>query len=165
LRREIDGVTDPEQIAALFDDILLQAVGGQDSLETDIESIHQTIANPEISNVGQLVETTGVSKQRIERLSRRIFGFPPKFLLRRQRFLRTLAAAMAQPQLKWSDALDGQYFDQAHFNREFHQFMGMSPSHYLAMPRAVSTPSNRTRAQHVGQMLQLLQVPAPSNGQ
>lgn len=165
LRRELDSVADPEQIAARFDHILLQAVGGPDPLESDIESIHHAIANPEISNVGKLAEATGISKQRLERLSRRIFGFPPKLLLRRQRFLRTLAAVMEKPELKWSGALDGQYFDQAHFNREFHQFMGMSPGQYLAMPRAVSIVSNRTRAQHVGQMLQLLQVPAPLNGQ
>ena len=165
LRREINGITDPEQIAALFDHIMLQTLGGPDPLEGDIENIHQAIANPEISNVRDLAEATGISQQRLERLSRRIFGFPPKLLLRRQRFLRTLANVMEHPEMKWSDAMDGQYFDQAHFNREFHQFMGMSPGQYLAMPRATSIASNRARAEHVGQLLQLLQVPAPSNGQ
>lgn len=165
LRREIDGLTDPEQITALFDHVLLQAVGNSDPLEDDIARIHQAIADPQIGGVADLVEATGMSKQRLERLSRRIFGFPPKLLLRRQRFLRTLANVMEHPDMKWSNALDGQYFDQAHFNREFHQFMGMSPGQYLAMPRATSSASNRARAQAVGQMLQLLQVPAPSNGQ
>lgn len=165
LRREINGITDPEQIAALLDHIMLQALGGSDPLEADIESIHHAIANPEISNVRNLSEATGISQQRLERLSRRIFGFPPKLILRRQRFLRTLANVMARPELKWSDAMDGQYFDQAHFNREFHQFMGMSPSHYLAMPRATSTASTWARAEQVGQPLQLLQVPGPSHRQ
>ena len=165
LKREIDGITDPEQIAALFDHILLQAISTPDPLEADIESIHQAVANPKISNVGELAEMTGLSKQRLERLSRRIFGFPPKLLLRRQRFLRTLANIMEHPELKWSDAMDGQYFDQAHFNREFHQFMGMSPRQYLAMPRTTSIASSRSRAEHVGQLLQLLQVPGSSNGQ
>lgn len=165
LRREIDGVTNPEQIAALFDHILLQAIGHPDPLEADIMGIHQAIADPEISNVADLSKATGMTTQQLERLSRRIFGFPPKLLLRRQRFLRTLAKVMQQPDLKWSDALDRQYFDQAHFNREFHQFMGMSPGQYLAMPRETSSASNRARAEHVGQLLQLLQVPDPSNGQ
>ncbi len=165
LKREIDGITDPEQIAALFDHILLQAISAPDPLEADIESIHQAVANAKISNVGELAEMTGISKQRLERLSRRIFGFPPKLLLRRQRFLRTLANIMEHPELKWSDAMDGQYFDQAHFNREFQQFMGMSPGQYIAMPRATSSAANRARAAHVGQLLQLLQVPDPWNGQ
>ncbi len=165
LRREIEGVEDPEQMAALFDHLLLQVITSPDPLEADIECIHQAIANPDISNVGELSEATAISTQRLERLSRRIFGFPPKLLLRRQRFLRTLATAMAHPELKWSDALDRHYYDQAHFNREFHQFMGMSPGQYLAMPRLISIASNRTRAQIVGQLLQALQVPAPTIGQ
>ena len=164
-RREIEGMDDPEQIAALFDHLLLKVIASPDPLEADIERIHQAMANPEISNVGELSEATAISTQRLERLSRRIFGFPPKLLLRRQRFLRTLATAMEHPELKWSDALDRHYFDQAHFNREFHQFMGMSPGQYLAMPRLISIASNRTRAQIVGQLLQALQVPAPFHGQ
>jgi AraC-like DNA-binding protein len=165
LRREIDGITDPEQIAALFDHIMLQSLGDPDPLEVDIDNIHHAIANPEISNVRDLAEAAGMSQQRLERLARRIFGFPPKFMLRRQRFVRTLANAMQHPDLKWSDAMDGQYFDQAHFNREFHQFMGMSPGDYLAMPRAISSASNQVRAEQVGQLLQSLQVPEPWNGQ
>lgn len=159
LRRDIEDLTDPEQIAALLDHSLLQAVGSPDSLEDDITCIHQAIANPQISTVSDLAELTGISQQRLERLSRRIFGFPPKLLLRRQRFLRTLATVMETPDVKWSDALDGQYFDQAHFNREFRAFIGMSPKQYLAIPRATSIAANRIRAQHVGQLLQLLQVP------
>lgn len=165
LRRAIDGISDPEQIAALFDHNLLQAVGHPDPIEVDINSIHQAITNAQISNVSDFAEATGMTKQRLERLSRRIFGFPPKLLLRRQRVLRTLATTMEHPELTWSDALDGQYFDQAHFNREFQQFIGLSPGQYLNMPRATSSASNQARAQHVGQMLQLLQVPAPINGQ
>lgn len=139
LRREIDGITDPEQIAALFDHIMLQSLGDPDPLETDIDNIHHALANPAISNVRDLAEASGMHQQRLERLARRIFGFPPKFMLRRQRFLRTLANALQNPDLKWSEAMDGKYFDQAHFNREFHQFMGMSPGDYLARPRAFSS--------------------------
>lgn len=165
LRRAIDGITDPEQIAALFDDILLKTLSEADPLEADIIRIHHAIGDPQISNVGDLAVAADMSQQRLERLSRRIFGFPPKLLLRRQRFLRTLATAMVHPEMKWSDMLDGQYFDQAHFNREFHEFIGMSPGQYLAMPRATSSASNRARAQIVGQMLQLLQIPALTEGQ
>jgi AraC-like DNA-binding protein len=165
LRREIDGITDPEQIAALLDHIMLQSLGDPDPLETDIDNIHHALANPAISNVRDLAEASGMHQQRLERLARRIFGFPPKFMLRRQRFLRTLANAMQHPDLTWSDAMDGQYFDQAHFNREFHQFMGMSPGHFLVMPRAISSASTQVRAEQVGQRLQSLQVPEPWKGQ
>lgn len=74
LRREIEGITDPEQITALLDHILLQAIGHPDPLEADIHIMHQAIANPQISNVSDLAGATGITTQRLKRLSRRIFG-------------------------------------------------------------------------------------------
>lgn len=156
-------LTDREEIAALFDHMLLGAINGADPLEVEIENIHEALANPDISSVADLSEVTGIGQQRLERLCRRIFGFPPKRLLRRQRFLRTLGTIMMDPELKWSTALDDQYFDQAHFNRDFQEFMGMSPSQYLAMPRPISIGATLARAEFVGHPLQALQGPGFSD--
>jgi AraC-like DNA-binding protein len=160
---EMQGLSEPEQMAALFDHILLQAIKSADPLEIDIENIHEALANPDISSVADLADATGIGQQRLERLSRKIFGFPPKRLLRRQRFLRTLGNVMMDPELKWSAALDDQYFDQAHFNRDFQEFMGMSPSQYLAMPRPISIGATQARAEQVGHPLQALQGPGFSD--
>ncbi len=160
---EMQGMTDPAEIAALFDDILMRAINGADPLESDIENIHGALANPDIRSVADLAKFAGVSQQRMERLSRRVFGFPPKRLLRRQRFLRTLGNIMLDPELKWSAALDDHYFDQAHFNRDFQEFMGMSPGQYLAMPRPISIPATLARATQVGHPLQALQGPGLSD--
>jgi AraC-like DNA-binding protein len=158
----LQGMSDPEQMAALFDGVLLKAIDRHDALEKDIEDIHEALADPDISSVVDLANATGISQQRLERLCRKVFGFPPKRLLRRQRFLRTLGNVMLDPDLKWSAALDDQYFDQAHFNRDFQEFMGMSPSQYLAMARPISIPSTLARALQVGHPLQALQGPGLS---
>jgi hypothetical protein len=160
---EMQRLTTPDEMAALFDEILQQAVAAPDPLETDIENVHEALANPDISSVADLADLTGIGQQRLERLCRRVFGFPPKKLLRRQRFLRTLGSVMMEPDLKWTRALDDQYFDQAHFNRDFQQFMGMSPRQYLAMPRPISIASTMARAKHVGHPLQALQGPGLSD--
>lgn len=160
---EMQGMSDPEEMAALFDRILLRAIAGADPLEVEIENIHEAMASPDIRSVADLAEATGVAQQRLERLCRRVFGFPPKRLLRRQRFLRTLGSVIMDPELKWSAALDDQYFDQAHFNRDFQEFMGMSPSQYLAMPRPISISANMARAEFVGHPLQALQGPGYSD--
>lgn len=159
---KVKGLSDPASIAAVFDDMLIRAVNSPDPLENDIENIHAALANPQAASVSDLAQATGISQQRLERICRRVFGFPPKRLLRRQRFLRTLGNVMLDPDLKWSAALDDQYFDQAHFNRDFHEFMGMSPSQYLAMPRPISIPSTRARARLFGHPLQALQGPGLS---
>lgn len=158
----LQGLTEPEEIAALFDGMLFRLVDRADPLEKDIEDIHEALADPSISSVADLASATGIGQQRLERLCRRVFGFPPKRLLRRQRFLRTLGSVMLDPDLKWTAALDDQYFDQAHFNRDFQEFMGMSPRQYLAMPRPISIAATLARAAQVGHPLQALQGPGLS---
>lgn len=160
---ELKGLNDPQEIAALFDRMLSEQITIADPLEIEIENIHEALANPDISSVADLANVAGIGQQRLERLSRRVFGFPPKRLLRRQRFLRTLGSVMMDPELKWSAALDDQYFDQAHFNRDFQEFMGMSPGQYLAMPRPISIAATLARAEHVGHPLQALQGPGLSD--
>lgn len=162
IRDKIQGLRTSEDIAEIFDKVLTTAIDGSDPLEENIETIHTTLANPAISSVADMARATGISQQQLERLCRRIFGFPPKRLLRRQRFLRTLGNVMIEPDLKWSAALDSQYFDQAQFNRDFQEFMGMTPSQYLAMPRPISIPSTLARARHAGHPLQALQGPGRS---
>lgn len=160
---DLKELNDPEEIAALFDRKLMEQITIADPLEVEIENIHEALANPDISSVADLATVAGIGQQRLERLSRRVFGFPPKRLLRRQRFLRTLGSVMMDPELKWSAALDDQYFDQAHFNRDFQEFMGMSPGQYLAMPRPISIAATLARAEYVGHPLQALQGPGLSD--
>ena len=92
------------------------------------------------TTVAELVRRSGASQRTVERLCRRAFGFTPKLLLRRQRFMRSLADFVLDPTLKWIDAIDSQYHDQAQFVRDFRQFMGMTPR---TTPRCPSRCSAR----------------------
>ncbi len=159
----ICNLRDPEKIATVFDTILLAALDPPDAREGEIEAFHIALTSPDMANVAQLAETLNMPIQRVERLSRRVFGFPPKRLLRRQRFLRSLGVRLLDPELRWKSAMDVQYHDQAHFTRDFHDFMGMSPRDYLAMPRPISQAAVRARAEALGQPLQVLQGPEPSD--
>ena len=78
-------------------------------------------------------------------MCKRYFGFTPKKLLQRQRFLRSLAQYMLEPSLTWSDALDDQYYDQPQFVRDFRSFMGMSPRAYADLPHPILNPIMRQR--------------------
>ncbi len=160
--QDIKSLSDPESIAAKFDEYLLAALkiaSENPAKELEIERVHTALANPEIADVAALEQATGLTVQQLERLCRRTFGFTPKKLLRRQRFLRSLAVQMMNPDMKWSNALDPHYHDQAHFNRDFRDFMGMSPSEYLAMPRPISRGAVLARNAALGDPLQVLQSP------
>lgn len=79
----------------------------------------------------------GVAPRTLHRLCLRAFGFPPKRLLRRQRFLETLGVIRISPDARFGEAMCEDYHDQSHFSRDFHDFMGMSARDYARTPRAL----------------------------
>lgn len=128
--------------------------------EKRINAIHAALLDPEVATVTQLVARAGIGQRTVERICDRAFGFPPKLLLRRQRFMRSLAQYMLDPSLKWIGAMDWHYHDQAQFVRDFRQFMGMTPRAYAALDKPVLTAVMHERARSAGQAVQTLHSPA-----
>jgi AraC-like DNA-binding protein len=61
---------------------------------------------------------------------------------------------------RWSPSIDALYTDQAHFNHEFHEFMGMSPSEYAALPHPILSAFMEQRAKTWGSAAQTLDRPS-----
>lgn len=127
--------------------------------EARILAIHAALIDPATASVSEFVARSGIGHRTLERCCARAFGFPPKLLLRRQRFLRSLAQFSLDPSLKWVGAMDSQYHDQAQFVREFRQFMGMSPRAYAALPKPVLSAIMRERNRYAGKAVQALDGP------
>ncbi|WP_128891592.1 AraC family transcriptional regulator [Erythrobacter sp. HKB08] len=124
-----------------------------------ILAIHEMLLDPDLPNVAAMAESCGMNPRTMERLCRRHFGFPPKLLLRRQRFMRSLSKFMLDPSLGWIGALDSLYFDQSHFVRDCHTFLGMSPSEYAARPHPILSAFMRERLKSHGSAVQTLDKP------
>ena len=124
-----------------------------------IRAIHQMLLNPELPNVSSMAEQCGMNQRTMERVCRKHFGFPPKLLLRRQRFMRSLSKFMLDPSLGWIGALDSLYFDQSHFVRDCHTFLGMAPSEYAAMDHPILAAFMRERMKAHGSAVQTLDKP------
>jgi len=124
-----------------------------------ILALNDALVDPEMVNVADLTARLGMNVRSLERLSRRAFGFPPKLLLRRQRFLRSLARFMLDPSLKWLGALDCHYHDQSHFVRDFKRFMGMGPSAYAKLEKPLLVAAARARMEIAGAAMQGLHQP------
>lgn len=127
--------------------------------EERIVAIHQAVIDPTLSTVVELVRRIGASQRTVERACQQAFGFSPKLLLRRQRFMRSLTQFMLDPSLKWIGALDGSYHDQAQFVRDFHEFMGMTPRDYAARPHPILETFMHERARVRGAAVQTLDRP------
>ncbi len=129
------------------------------SEEERIRKVHAALVDPRIKSVAELVERVSIGQRTIERTCDRAFGFRPKLLLRRQRFLRSLSHYMLDPSLKWIGALDGHYHDQAQFVRDFKEFMGMSPRQYAALDKPILSAVMLERARFAGKAVQGLDTP------
>lgn len=131
--------------------------------EADVIRVEEALTDPRFHSVAELATSLGMSARTMERFCSRAFGFSPQLLLRRQRFVRSLAKFMLDPSLKWIDTLDSHYHDQAHFVRDFKRFMTMSPSAYASMPHPVLMAAAHARAAIAGEAMQVLHKPtAPS---
>ena len=128
--------------------------------EEDILRLEEALTDPRFHTVAELAEALGMSPRTMERFCSRVFGFSPQLLLRRQRFVRSLAKFMLDPSLKWIDTLDGHYHDQAHFVRDFKRFMLMSPSEYASRPHPVLAAAAHARLAVAGQAMQVLHEPS-----
>jgi AraC-like DNA-binding protein len=109
----------------------------RESLQSQLMAIRLALADPDCGSVEELAARTGISIRQLERVAQTCFGFPPKTLIRRQRFRRMLHRADAMSYSQWRDFLDLQYVDQSHMIRDFKHFMGIPPSQYFALDRPI----------------------------
>ena len=120
---------------------------------------HESLMDPATRTARDFAAGLGVSERHAVRLAQDMFGFAPKLLLRRQRFLRTLAVISADPKTVWGDRLDDGYFDQSHFVRDFKWFMGCTPTTYFERPRPIISAAARARQAMLGAGYQGLHPP------
>jgi AraC-like DNA-binding protein len=83
-------------------------------------------------DVDWLVQQSGMSARSVERLARRLYGAPPKFLARKYRALGAAVRLGTGEAANWVDAAGDAFYDQAHFIREFRTFTGSTPARFLA---------------------------------
>jgi AraC-like DNA-binding protein len=83
--------------------------------------------------IGDLAAEIGWSRKRLIALFRDQVGQTPKTVARILRFNRVVRLLTADTAMGWAElAYDAGYYDQAHFNRDFRDFAGCTPSEYLS---------------------------------
>jgi len=90
-----------------------------------------------ITDVATAADELGVSAHLLRRLTLRHFGFPPKLLLVRARFLAAFVV-FRQSDMRFDSVLDFGYFDSSHFLRDANRFLGTTPQRYIERFAALS---------------------------
>ena len=150
-------VTTDEQLAHLSEQLERLMRPSRD--EAKIRRVHEAMVDGSCATVSDLASQCAMSVRTLERVCRRYFGFTPKLLLRRQRFMRSLTSYMLHQGSRWTEAMDAEYHDQAQFTREFREFMTMLPSDYAALEHPILASFMEARARVWGSAAQTLDAP------
>lgn len=146
-----------EQLDAICD--MMDRLAKPHRDEAKIRRVHCELVDGDHASVCDLADACAMSIRTLERVCRRHFGFTPKLLMRRQRFMRTLTTFVLHKGSRWTEAMDDAYHDQAQFTREFCEFMTMTPSEYAAREHPILDSFIAARARIRGSAAQALDAP------
>lgn len=153
---------DLEVAAALIDATLRGLLGRTPASEQAIQAVHRELVSQNHDAVAALADAASMNPRTFVRFCQRHFGFVPRILLRRQRFLRSLGQFMLDPSMRWINSLDSHYWDQAHFIRDFRATMGMTPSEYAKRPHPIASAAVAVTNEGGGVTMQALYHPDPA---
>ena len=144
-------------VPAVFDRYLLERLNGRSLENPHIAPLMTALGDPMIVSVPQLCDHLNLTSERLLRLAKATFGFTPKLLLRRARFLRALDVLETVDRGHWRQAAGrAGYWDGSHFLRDCHLFMGQPLGDYLKMPRPINRASRALRSEVLGAPMQSL---------
>lgn len=90
--------------------------------------------DPGLLSSAAVAEKVNLSQRRFIQLFRDEVGLTPKLFCRVQRFREVIKTVKTYCDVDWVDiALSCGYFDQSHFNHDFREFRGISPTEYLEL--------------------------------
>lgn len=156
LRAELMEAREDGEIPRILDAALLAAIRPEPRLDARILGIEAALVHRDFNRMGHLAEDLKISPRTLQRLAARVFGFQPKLLLRRARFLRSLDAVRQAARGDKAAAIDTSYVDYSHFVKEAHYFLGMSPKAFLALDTPLARQSMALRRQVLGAPVQAL---------
>ncbi len=157
LRRAVVAAESPN---GAFDAWFLDRLAARPPADPAVDAIFQQINDPAIVEIATLAARIGLVPRALLRITQHNFGFAPKLLLRRARFLRALIAASASDRGGWAGAARGAgYWDGSHFLRDCHLFLDRKLSDFIAMEKPLNRLSTAARNAVLGAPMQSLHTP------
>jgi hypothetical protein len=151
------------EVKPVLDAFLAEHLGPPRKNETEIRKLAMLIVEEDTIDLPHAAATIGISENALRRLAIHHFGFPPKLLLRRARFLRSLMALWDDGAPDDYSRIAASYFDTSHFLRDADQFLGMTPRRFMALNTPFLDASVRARAAVLGAPTQVLHRPPPGD--
>ena len=136
LRDAVSSLGNEQDIISAFEDEVhcqLKRIGTWrvNAAISEFETIVRKDCTRQVKDVASQL---GLSPRQFERLSLSCFGHGPKLVLRRGRFLDMASVMCGLGDPSEDHLAELRFFDQSHRNREFRQFIGMTPQQFVQRP-------------------------------
>ncbi|KQN81302.1 helix-turn-helix domain-containing protein [Sphingomonas sp. Leaf62] len=152
----LSAVEDEHGVKAALDRFLLAEIGPPSPDEALIRRIALLVVDDAPGGLAQAAREWDISPEALRRICRRHFGFLPKTLLIRSRFLRSLIPLIeSRGEIDYS-SIDPAYFSASHFLRDSHAVLGTTPRRFLHEQIDFLVASLRARAAVLGTATQAL---------
>jgi AraC-like DNA-binding protein len=139
LWREVAGGHDSESRIAALAGFIAEVTEPADPEHVEFTRAvdHWLIGNPD-PHVDALQAATGYGLRKLERMTKRYYGLPPKTLSRKYRALRAAAVLARGEDLDEAGLAEG-FYDQSHLIREVKRFAGLTPQRLKARESTLLT--------------------------
>jgi AraC-like DNA-binding protein len=133
LHEVLDDIKTPERQAPALDQFFLRQAPQHPTSCPLVQSlIHHIYEHPELQSLQAAPHHTQLSLRHLRRLFKRYTGLNARTFIRIIRFYRAYFLLQSGCYTSLTDlALRAGYFDQAHFNHDFRNFTGYSPSGFM----------------------------------
>lgn len=120
-------------VKPILDRFFLEHMATPHRAEGRIVALHRLLLDDRFESPRAIARDLGIEMHTLRRLSLRRFGFPPKLLMMRTRFLRSLLALKEAGATRGYGAIDAAYTDTSHFLRDSERFLGMTARRFLKL--------------------------------
>lgn len=147
LLSEIRGAADPESRAGLLDAFFVSEVEKRKPVPDVFDRCASHVASSHgMVSLHSLTEETGLGRRTFERGFLRKVGMSPKKYVRMCRISYVCNRISGKRKVDWLSVIgDTEFYDQAHFIRDFRLVMGESPSVYLADNQELANAVDKPR--------------------
>lgn len=145
-----------EDQTAHFQSVLQERIEATRPEPEEVGLIEAILLDSDIVTVAEAQDAAAMPDWKFTRFVRQHFGFPPKLLMRRARFMRTILKIRATNNTSWANLVDPAYSDQSHFIRDCHDFMGMTPGQFSARFQPLAHAAFDAREKALGNRHHLL---------
>ena len=151
-------------VKPLLDDFFLSRLPSPHRHEPLLARITALLAEENTLAIEDAAARLDLGPRTLLRLCHHYFGYGPKMLIRRTRFLRVIAAMLLADKEPDHSTSPVGYHDVSHFLRDAAQFLGVTPRRFLALPMPYLRAALRARLMVVGAPLPLLDLATSDAG-